>query len=131
MIYALPPMEFLRIAHGWRWVECGAGTGLWIRIMQEDGIDVVGYDKVPRGENVRYGDHTHLADHSDRALLIVWPPDGADLPAWLACHNGTHVALCGDFGRFASPLPDYPILNEWRIPDGPKGTSVMRFMQVR
>ena len=67
-------------------VELGAGTGYWARLLHDRGVDVVAYDVAPpeSGANrfvdttaawfpVRRGDADVVADHADRALLVVWP----------------------------------------------------------
>lgn len=129
MILSLPPLEFLSIAVLHRWVECGAGSGLWIRIFRDCGIDIIGYDPEPRSIDVIRGDHTSLAEHSDRALLIVWPPDGTDVSEWVSHHGGSTVALCGDFRRFL--WPELPVTQEWVIEGGLKGRSTLKLMDQR
>lgn len=131
MIYALPTWDILQAMSRWNWVECGAGTGLWLRIMREYGIDSVAYDIEPRGDGVIRGDHTNLAKHADRALLIVWPPDSARISDWIAAHGGTHVAICDDWGRFLKPVPNFQILHHWKIMGGQKGDSDFKLMKVR
>lgn len=130
MIYALPPLDFLQTASQWKWVECGAGTGLWLRIMREFGIDAVAYDIAPRGEGVVKGDHTNLSNHSERALLVVWPPDEVSVMHWIEAHGGAICAICGNWGRFPPPKPDLPVIRQWTIRGGEKGDSELRLMEV-
>lgn len=71
-------------------VSLGAGTGWWEhRLAVETGLDVLAYDIAPPGDSentwyadvsawcdVQRGDVTTLAAHTDRALLLSWPPYG-------------------------------------------------------
>lgn len=65
-------------------VEIGAGAGYWARLLRARGVDVVAFDPEPPGEasdwhsgyawsEVQHGDHTVVAKHPDRTLLLVWP----------------------------------------------------------
>lgn len=57
-------------------VELGAGGGYWAGLLRAHGVDVVAYDPDPaagRWSPVRAGDHTAVAAHPDRTLLLVWP----------------------------------------------------------
>lgn len=64
-------------------VDFGAGTGLWANLLSDQGVDVVAYDDWSWGKpdrlwfDVRHGDVSSLAQHSDRAMLLVWPPAGS------------------------------------------------------
>jgi hypothetical protein len=69
-------------------VEIGAGGGYWAGLLRDRGIDVVAYDPDPVGDgehpwhdgrrwaDVQRGDHTVVAAHPDRTLLLVWPSYG-------------------------------------------------------
>lgn len=132
MIYALPPMDFLDVARGRKWVECGAGTGLWLRIMTDDGIDIIGYDLYPRGPNVMQGDHRDLAKHGDRALLIVWPPNNNAAQEWADIYPGDTMAICAGVNRIHVP-DGWNVAQTWTIKDdGPirhRGDSMMHLCE--
>lgn len=67
-------------------VEMGAGSGYWSYLLRGMGVDVIAYDhgdkwhpdiedgKIHRWTEVTYGTPESLRDHSDRTLLLVWPP---------------------------------------------------------
>lgn len=105
-------------------IECGAGSGLWLRAMREAGINAVGIDPVPRGADVIEADHTRLAEWRDRLLLIVWPPDATDLGAWIEAHGGEHCCVVGSFARFS--LPEIAWAERGQIEPGAKGGSEWR-----
>lgn len=88
-------------------VEVGAGTGYWASLLASGGVDIVAYDEAPvdqpalngfhalRGShsgNVRAfspvacGGPTDAARHTQRALLLVWPPSESEpaIPAHMA-----------------------------------------------
>lgn len=85
--WAIPDDHALRTiaAHG-PLVEMFAGSGYWASLLRRRGVDVVAYDLAPGqylGTNltatnihfpVRQGGPEELAGHSDRTLLMVWPP---------------------------------------------------------
>ena len=101
MVNALPTLtmlEKLTVADG-KVVECGAGSGLWLYIMREFGIDAIGFDPKPCGPLVKKGSHLNLGAYSDRLLLIVWPPDGTDIQEWINIHGGRWFAFCGSSTR--------------------------------
>lgn len=134
-VLSLPPYDFLETASRYHWVEMGAGTGLWLRIMREYGIDVIGYDPVPGGPDVMQGDHRELAKHPDRACLIVWPPNRTQISDWLEFYEGNMVAVCAHPGRVVWPeLSDEWVLGdewgkgqgEWGDIAGPKGGSMIK-----
>jgi hypothetical protein len=75
-------------------VEIGAGLGYWAAMLSAAGLDVVAYDIAPppSEENqwfsgrqpwhpVLKGDASAVADHAERALLIVWPTRNEVWPA--------------------------------------------------
>lgn len=86
-------------------VEGGAGSGYWAKLLRDQGVDVVAYDAAPyenhwvsaRWTEVLVGDHEAMAQHKDRALLLIWPP--YDEPMGLdhiKAHGGTTVILVGE-----------------------------------
>lgn len=109
-------------------VEMGAGTGYWAWMLQQVGCDVVAYDAHPpkglvptpagkskydtdlgeykwhRGEipwfPVKRGYPSSLSRHSDRVLLLVWPPYASPMAAdCLRHYSGSTVCFVGeDFG---------------------------------
>lgn len=125
---ALPTPELLDRIKSRKVLELGSGTGLWVRIMREAGIDVIGIDPVPRGDGVIAGDHGDVVAWPDRdLLLIVWPPDGTDIGEWAHSWRGD-VLVVGSFARFR--CPDWPV--EWRmdLPPGHKGGNEARMMRA-
>lgn len=93
-------------------VEIGAGTGYWAHLLRERGVDVLAYDQAPAGgprENryhpgaapwseVLQGDASALAGHTDRALLMCWPPAFSELGDVLRHYAGDTVIYVGDNG---------------------------------
>lgn len=103
MILSLPTYEVLEAMRHHRVIECGAGTGLWVRTMREYGLDAIGLDPVPGGPEVTKGTHEDLHQFSDRLLLTVWPPDATDLNEWVDVWGGKHFAFVGDSLRVIMP----------------------------
>ena len=131
-------------------VEIGAGTGYWARKLRDIGADILAFDQAPPNGDVpnRYhphtptwsevapGNHTVLTAHSDRALLLCWPPLFSSLGDRLDFYDGNTVACIGDGGhrtarlrnlnslfevvavhpaRAVDPLPNHPAtLSFWR-----------------
>ena len=75
-------------------VELGAGTGYWAYVLEQVGVDVVAFDIAPAPDrqnrwfagsrawhSLQHGDHDVVGHHSDRTLLVVWPPKNAAWPA--------------------------------------------------
>lgn len=124
---AVPSWTVLEMLSGHPIVECGAGDGTWMNMLKSCGADVIGYDPHPRGPDVLQGDHRALAGHSDRVLLIVWPPDTEDIGEWIKAWGGSMLAICGDFGRFTAP--EMTIYAQWPV-YGSKGTSQFVFGQI-
>lgn len=67
-------------------VEIGAGTGYWAAFLASHGIDVVAFDPHPAPVytsdwfagtepwfEVLHGDHSVVAEHPGRSLLVIWP----------------------------------------------------------
>jgi hypothetical protein len=131
-------------------VEIGAGTGYWARNLRDIGADILAFDEAPPNGDVpnryhphtptwtevRQGDHSVLAAHSDRALFLCWPPLYSSLGDSLDFYTGNTVACIGDGGqrtarlrnlnslfevvaihpvRAVDPLPGHPAtLSIWR-----------------
>lgn len=68
-------------------VELGAGTGYWASLLRAMGVDVLAFDASPVQNNnnrhhrnakpwtpIRRGFSTEAARHSDRVLMLSWPP---------------------------------------------------------
>jgi hypothetical protein len=99
-------------------VEVGAGTGYWSYRLRALGVDIVSIDQAPPDGNrpnryhapsptwtdVIAGDHTVLADYSDRALFLCWPPLFSSLGDSLIYYSGNTVAIIGDGGRRTARL---------------------------
>lgn len=87
-------------------VEIGAGGGYWTRLLRGRGVDVIAYDRAPRPgrwhthnwvDDVLAGDHTAVAGHPERTLLLVWPAYGE---AWthqvIEAYGGDTVVYVGE-----------------------------------
>jgi hypothetical protein len=99
-------------------VELGAGTGYWSHRLRALGVDVVAIDQappdgersnryhapVPTWTDVIAGDQTALADYSDRALFLCWPPLFSSLGDSLTYYSGNTVAIIGDGGHRTARL---------------------------
>lgn len=91
-------------------VEMGAGAGYWAWLLRTLGADVVAYDAFAgpkRNLNVSslsgiswtevlVGGPGHLVDHSDRTLLLCWPPVGDMAFQCLNYWKGDVLAYVGD-----------------------------------
>lgn len=102
-------------------VEMGAGTGYWAHLVQLMGGDVIAYDPNPPSKetslenlNIWHSDTTFfnvltagpeaLNKHSDRALLLCWPPDDSAMATeCLAEWEGDIVIYVGDRKVTADP----------------------------
>lgn len=124
VILSLPSSSVIEALRRHRIVECGAGAGLWLHVLHEAGVDAIGYDPVPRGHGVMKGDHRRLADHADRLLLIVWPPDGTNAQDWVDAWGGEWLAVCGSGGRFE--WPEIEAEYQDRLPAFDKGSSLFK-----
>lgn len=109
--WAIPTVEVIRqlaeIAP--RMVEIGAGTGYWATMLACAKVDIIAYDKAARGDNfyghrptwfdVKSGGVVEAAHHSDRALLLCWPPYAKPM-AYLAakCYKGDTLIYIGEGG---------------------------------
>jgi hypothetical protein len=93
-------------------VEIGAGTGYWAYLLSQFGVDVIAYDVAPLGgdrsnryhfaiwpwADVHEGDISSLQLHSDRTLLVCWPPLFSSLGDVLRYFQGECVIYVGDHG---------------------------------
>lgn len=88
-------------------VEMGAGSGYWAWLLRTLSADVVAYDQCGRGLNVSNlggiswtdvlsGGPEVLAEHSDRTLLLCWPPPGTMAASCLHYWKGDIIAYVGD-----------------------------------
>ncbi len=95
-------------------VEIGAGGGYWALMLRQAGVDVVAYDPDPEGgpasddgqrgwhdgtrwSEVLPGDHTSVAGHADRTLLMTWPSYcGSWSDQVLDLYDGDTVAYVGE-----------------------------------
>jgi hypothetical protein len=111
--WAIPDQPALELcaAHG-PIVEIGAGTGYWAKLLREMGVDVVAYDQAPPradGETNVYHLHTpqhsevldggpeKAAEHSDRALMLCWPPYNDSMASdCLARYEGSTLIYVGE-----------------------------------
>jgi hypothetical protein len=84
--HSVPTVEAIdRIATWGPLVELGAGAGYWARLLVDRGADMIAYDQKPPRVNswvasdppwsdVRIGDVSVLATHTDRTPFVSWPP---------------------------------------------------------
>lgn len=82
-------------------VEIGAGRGYWARMLRDRGVDVLAYDIAPPDgplwTDVEVGGVEKATEHSDRTLLLCWPPaSGATAKACLAAYLGRCVVYVGE-----------------------------------
>lgn len=93
-------------------VELGAGTGYWARLLHEQGVDIVAYDRwpPPSPDNrfvdnppwfpVEEGDEHVVARHAHRTLLVVWPTYNeawaADAVARFHAAGGSTLVFVGE-----------------------------------
>lgn len=83
-------------------MDMGCGAGYWTWRLRERGVDIIGIE--PRPDPVRpyihdriQGDHRMAAAHASRALLMIWPTQGAHWPARaVESYSGRTVAYVGD-----------------------------------
>lgn len=89
------------------YVEIGAGTGYWARMLADAGVTVYAYDnnswKMSEGDlwhPVARGDEKSAAKHPEAALLLVWPPYessmGANAVAAYLDAGGKKVVYVGE-----------------------------------
>lgn len=115
-----------------RIVDPMAGTGWWMKLLTDSGVNCVWADRDPHG-NRWHKDATHhlpipeaegvdtAAAHPDRTLLLAWPPydtsDGADI---LNAYRGQRViyigepegCACGDDAMFQTFGTDWEMAAE-------------------
>ena len=89
-------------------VELGAGTGYWAHLVSQAGGDILRYDKAQPLDNVdwgytkawcglRLGGPSKAKKHSDRTLLLVWPPyDNPFAADCLKAYKGSTVIFVGE-----------------------------------
>jgi len=143
--YAIPDSNAINaIVRNSPVVEIGAGTGYWAHLIQESGGDCIPYDTDPPSATantnqyhpkqktftkVLVGDERVLSQHSDRSLLMVWPPycgDGmggrmgaSDCMAWRALqhYRGNTLIYVGEGagGCTASYAFWEAVEKDWRL----------------
>lgn len=114
--WAIPTEEALRtIAELSPIVEMGAGAGYWAHMLRKMGADVIAYDRAPPNSSksivsacnpwhvgakphtrVLHGTPEILRKHSDRTLLLCWPPLGSMAKQCLKHWSGQHLVYVGD-----------------------------------
>ena len=89
-------------------VEIGAGNGYWAYLIDKLGGDIVAYDKYKPLENTEFhydkewfnvqeGGPEKVIEHSDRTLLLVWPPyEGALARQCLKNYTGSTLIYVGE-----------------------------------
>jgi hypothetical protein len=101
-------------------IECGAGMGYWMALLRARGVDVIGCDLAPPGRKARNEYHRRgrrpwtavqrgssaetARRHSDRSLVLCWPPcdDDAASYAVLRAYRGDVVIYVGEPGEGAT-----------------------------
>lgn len=105
--WAIPTEEAIKlIARFSPIVDIGAGTGYWPWLLQQVGADVIAYDISPgfndQAEHepytrVRKGGPEKAAEHSDRALMLVWPPRATSFGSDCArAYSGDYIIYVGE-----------------------------------
>lgn len=94
-------------------VELGGGTGYWGWLLKQAGADVLCLDarveSPPHWYPVVHGGPQDLTSHSDRTLLLVWPPLASLKEPCMAFDalqhwKGSQLVYVGEWrGRTASP----------------------------
>jgi hypothetical protein len=82
-------------------VEMGAGTGYWASLIAASGGDVIAYDDrswelESTYFDVRRGTPEDLANHTDRTLLLCWPPMDEMCERALDHYRGERVIYVGE-----------------------------------
>jgi len=93
-------------------VECGAGMGYWLALLRARGVDAIGYDRSRPGRKNAYhrgarrpwtaiqhqSSEKAARRHSDRTLVLCWPPydDDAASYAALRAYRGDVVIHVGE-----------------------------------
>ena len=118
------------LARDTRILELGAGSGFWARALRARGADVVALDPAPRGPGVIAGSHHDAASYPGRSLLICWPPDAADVNAWVKAEH-LYLFLVGSHMRFFC-TPSAPPELDLKLPagrkSGPNNLKIYRLM---
>ena len=108
-------------------VEIGAGSGYWAWQLEQAGVSVAAYDPYePGGSNefCKHGPYTTVlpegpeavAQHPDRALLMVWPPyEGNHAAHALSVYRGDLLLYAGEaWGGCTADDGFYELLDaEW------------------
>ncbi|HEX3640666.1 MAG TPA: hypothetical protein VHV10_05195 [Ktedonobacteraceae bacterium] len=120
--WAIPdPMSVIFVAQqlGPRAIEMGAGTGYWSWQISQLGVDILAYDKAPPDKipndffapysevpskslvktwhPVQLGSIEVLAEHTDRTLLLCWPPYATDFAhQCLKAYQGNRLVFIGE-----------------------------------
>ena len=73
-------------------VEIGAGSGYWAMLVEEEGGEIVCFDKYPNGDNeyvtnffstdIMEGDENAVKDYPDHTLFMCWPNDFNSEEGW-------------------------------------------------
>ncbi|SEE16017.1 hypothetical protein SAMN05444161_5005 [Rhizobiales bacterium GAS191] len=108
--WAVPTDEAIAVIrkHTTGVVEAGAGSGYWTWLMRQAGLSVAAFDLDPppfTWTEVSCGDERMVRDHSDKALLLCWPPWGSGMAAnALDAFGGEQVIYIGEWmGGSADP----------------------------
>jgi len=91
-------------------IELGAGLGLWAKLLQDNGVDMVAYDINPIACSankyftasqtychVDQGDETVLKQHPERTLFLCWPDENSDFAYNALRHcQGNYLVYIGE-----------------------------------
>ncbi|SPQ98921.1 unnamed protein product (mitochondrion) [Plasmodiophora brassicae] len=123
--WAIPDDRAIRIIREFApIVEVGAGKGYWARLLRDNGVDAIAYDKtVGRPGNwtrIEKGGPEDLSKHADRALFLCYPDDFEDDAQYslaehcLRTYRGDTVILVGEM------LGSTMLENPWGKSIGPE-----------
>jgi len=107
-------------------VEIGAGTGYWAYCLSQLGCDIIAFDKTPyinywcKGQwfDVEKADNSIIKEHSDRALLLIWPPYNTSMAyETLSLYKGNTFIYIGEgYGGWTGSDSFFELLDkEWTL----------------
>lgn len=111
-----PVLKFM-VSHG-PIVEMGAGVGYWAWCLRQHGADLIAYDNEEKQclwSEVLLGEPADLAKHSDRSLLLSWPPYDETMATECLEHwKGDRLFYVGEWGGCTADEKFHQILDaEW------------------
>lgn len=99
--WAIPNREAVEIIASYSpIVEIGGGTGYWAWLIEQAGGDIITYDIDPPESQfieVREGDQSIASKHTDRSLMLCWPPYGSGMAYSSLCeYSGSTLIYIGE-----------------------------------